>query len=255
MVRDRYKSTADLIKLKDLEKVPNAVYDFCPENARRTGGDACLCFSCESTRLHDKARHATGSYLSDYIGKLEEVGTTASPQLAELAAALQKGSKGDFVRAITCGGTGTDLAERAGKCTGGCDVKCEECSFARLWSTGARRTLFTKGGELKKELSSVWEKRVFWSEYVKQAKTTTTRAAADEDAAYELKKKVRTETVVKEKNGTPIEFIDALELVAEKHVYHRGILARQVRAAAEMGRNYRPGMLCLNMDFAENPTI
>jgi len=252
LLKTKFPSSAAEIMPTDREKVPNAVYDHMPGNARRKGGDACLCFSCENTRLHDKARHSTGGHLKEHIANVEEDGKAASPLLVELAAVLSQSSKGEFVRACTCGGTSTALEDRAAACT---DGECAKCGFDRLWSKGVRKSLFTVAGKLRRDLSPVWNENVHWSFYMKAPAPMTARAAADEDAEWELKKKVRSQTVVANKTGTLIEILDALEAVAAKHVYHRGILARQVRAADEYDRNKRPGFLDLNIDYSENATI
>lgn len=273
--------------------MPNAVYDFMPANARRKGGDACLCFSCENTRLHDKARHNAGARLKEHLEQLKESGQPLEPWqsglMADLVAALCQGSKGDFVRCLTCGGLDSRLADRPAACT---DGDCDKCGFKRLWqgASGLRaalveaaapitdlksktvsqlrdelvtRNLPTEGlkavllkrlGDalasdaptvlpsadarappqvVRADVNAVWNKRVYWSSYVKQVAAVRPKAAADEDEAYNAKNKVRTETVVVNKCGSIIEFLDALALVADKHVYHRGILDRQTRAALE----------------------
>jgi hypothetical protein len=117
--------------------------------------------------------------------KLSEAGKTPHPMLSELLAALSVGSKGDFVRAITCGGGGVDMAERKGACT---DGDCDECGFGRMWSQALRKALVTDNGTLRGNVDRVWHERVYWSGYVKQTKALSPRAAAaaDEDVAWEL---------------------------------------------------------------------
>jgi len=183
---------------------------------------------------------------------MKEDGSEPTPQLVDLAAALGQGSKGEFVRCITCGGTATDLADRKACCT---DGACGQCGFKRLWSNGVRKNLFTPAGKLRQGVDKVWGLRVYWSYYLKRPKLKTATPSADEDGDWEAKKKVCTETVVINTSGTLIEFLDALELVAVKHVYHRGILARQSRGALEYSRSSRPEALDLNIDYSENAAI
>ena len=294
-IKDEYPSTYTAIKLQDESIVPNAVYDWIPENARRKGGGACLCYSCENTRLTDKARHAAGSLLQDHADELKEAGTAVDPRLTELIGALSQPSKGDFVRALTCGGVGVGLEDCDGACTDYCKdtngSACPKCGFGRLWSAGLRPLLIDlvdapqekKGKKKKKKAKSkskaaggameeeevvakveklkpgiggVWSEELLWSTYVKQPKPEAPKkpTAADEDEAYE-QKKASTVTVVVNMRGSLIDFLDTLEGIAGKHIYHRGILSRQMRSAKEYEQVKRPGMLELNIDFAENATI
>ena len=68
LTRGHYPSTYSALKLKDEKVVPNAVYGCMPEEGRRKGGDAYLCYSCENTRLHDMARHSAASHIQEAGG-------------------------------------------------------------------------------------------------------------------------------------------------------------------------------------------
>ena len=58
--------------------------------------------------------------------------------LKDLVLALSQQSKGNFVRALTCGDVDAALEDCSGKCT---DIGCNKCGFARLWSNGLRPSL------------------------------------------------------------------------------------------------------------------
>ena len=77
---------------------------------------------------------------------------------------------------------------------------------------------------------------------------------ADEDEDWE-KKKEREKLTVEAVTGTVFEVLDTLEPVADKHMRHRSTLARQLRAALQLARERRPGVLSRDIDFGENYTI
>jgi len=184
--------------------------------------------------------------------------------LPALVDALNQARKGDFVRAVTCGGCEPDatrIEERRIECT---DGTCQDCGIKRLWSAkgGVRESLFEKktepeGGEgdeevweVRQDVDACWRKRVTWSEYVKQVRPESTRrvAAADEDEDYEQKRKSK-ELVVQLKEGSLIEFIDRLEVVGTSHMRHRSTLSRQQSSALEFTRERRPGIISRDIDF------
>jgi len=106
--------------------------------------------------------------------------------------------------------------------------------------------------ELRDDLDDVWLTPLRWSRYAYRTKTQTkVRARADADEAYEQKKKSK-ELFVEQRSGTLFDFLDEFEGVASKHVVHRSILSRQKASASLFERERRPGILGLDIDYAEN---
>jgi len=146
---------------------------------------------------------------------------------------------------------------------------CLKCGFGRLWSGGLRRGLVemetTGNGKKKKtsetirdDVDGVWLKQLRWSCYDTRPKEPKKGEAAgtggDTDDDYEKKKK-RKELFVDQRSGNIIAFLDEFEKEIEKHVVHRSILARQKASADEFEHERRPGVLSIDIDFAENYTI
>jgi len=57
------------------------------------------------------------------------------------------------------------------------------------------------------------------------------------------------------RSGIIVDLLGEFEACFAKHVVHRSILARQTAAARTSERELRPGILTLDMDFAENGEI
>ena len=122
---------------------------------------------------------------------------------------------------------------------GGCehDTPCSRCGFKQMWPQGLRPELVGNDGELKEGANPVWLKQVQWSRY---------KTEKDADGK---------QTMRGDRTGTVIEFLDELEQVYSKYVYHRYILHRTRASNTEFDRNATPGMLKLDVDWAENYTM
>jgi hypothetical protein len=122
---------------------------------------------------------------------------------------------------------------------GGCDhdTPCSSCGFHTIWSKGLRPKIIDDAGELQQDVNPVWLTEIKWSRY----KTET-----DSEGKTTLRA---------ERQGTVIEFLDEFELVFQKYAYHRYILERTRASNVEFDRNALPGMLKLDVDWAENFTM
>ncbi len=97
--------------------------------------------------------------------------------------------------------------------------------------------ILTEDGQLCDGMDPIWFKQVRWSRY----KTET-----DSDGKQTLRG---------ERSGTIMEFLDEFESVCNKYVYHRYILHRTRLSNTQFDRIARPGMLKLDVDWAENYTM
>ena len=102
----------------------------------------------------------------------------------------------------------------------------------------------------------VWKATLKWSRYDYRTKEGPPHRAAraDEDEKW-VAEKERKELYIDTRSGSIVDFLDAFEACFAKHVVHRSILARQTAAARTSERELRPGILTLDMDFAENGEI
>jgi len=158
----------------------------------------------------------------------------------------------------TCGdkGDGACLSSRAKRCVKG---TCNNCGMRRLWSgPGGLREYLVELDEsgfekLRADVEPEWYEEQTWSRYAYRDKPGAggARAGADEDEAYEAKKKSK-ELYVEKCRGSLVEFLDEFEAVLSAHVWHRSVLDRERVAVLEHHRGRVPSELTLDMDFAEN---
>jgi hypothetical protein len=97
---------------------------------------------------------------------------------------------------------------------------------------------------------------VKWSRYAYRTKEDKVDDhSSDDESEAAPKNKPKRELIVEARSGTLTDFLDEFEAVANKQVVHRSILDRQKSATIQFDRERRPGILGLDMDFAENYDI
>ena len=175
--------------------------------------------------------------------------------LPDLIEVLKPTKKYDWVCSLLCGGCGDGSAplEDREKCCA--DGSCSQCGLPRLWSSGVRKSIVTRAGNIKATAADVWKKNFKWERYT--YKTTGSAAGsntADEDGEWNASAG-RRELVVEAREGNIVEYLDELEAISQKYIKHRLTLSKQRRSALEFGRVRRPGILSIDNDFGEIFTI
>lgn len=120
--------------------------------------------------------------------------------------------------------------------------RCQQCGFQSIWSGGLRKELLDAEGDLKQGISPVWLKEVQWERF------KTEKPAAGSTSTEK-------ETLRSDRAGTIIDFLDEFEPVFNKYAYHRYILERTRESNLQFERSAMPGMLKLDVDWAENYTM
>ena len=112
------------------------------------------------------------------------------------------------------------------------------CGFQHIWSKGLRQELVDNEGQLKEGVNPIWLQEMKWDRF----KTNDSS-------------NVEKETLMNERSGSILEFMDEFEPVFAKYACHRYILHRPKISNKEFERNAYPGTLKLDVDFAENFTM
>ena len=178
-------------------------------------------------------------------------------------------SKSKLISALLC----EDAISKA-KCE--CvDGSCGECGFKQLWSHGLRPRVVddistTTAGkthmesELKSGASDKWSKATKWSEHKAEREgtsNTTSNDADDDDEADSSSDSMRgsgTGSRVTDQRTyeAPLwQFLDHCEVVFSQYAKHRLTLSQQKASHLKCDRNYRPGTIISDIDFAENYDI
>jgi predicted RNA-binding Zn-ribbon protein involved in translation (DUF1610 family) len=195
----------------------------------------------------------------------------AIAHLKDMIRILSAKTKSQMCLEATCGekGLGARLEDRASTCV---DGSCPNCGFAKIWAC-VRALLVDVDDEgeehMKLDVPPAFYQIVRWEKYAYRFKVvaaTTKRgthgepraaaaaARAGDDDDWEESPKSK-ELYVQTMSGTLIDFFDTFTPFLGKHVVHRSTLSRQKAAGLTFERERRPGMLSLDMDFAENLDI
>jgi hypothetical protein len=127
----------------------------------------------------------------------------------------------------------------------GCRAKdrCDHCRFQKIWSQGLRQELLIEDNNLKEGVSPAWLQEIEWERF----KTEKLPEGSSEAS--------QKETLRSDRVGTIVDLLDEFELVFNKYAYHRYILERTRLSNCQFERSARPGMLTLDVDWAENYTM
>ena len=220
--------------------------DLRPWNARKCKAESCLCKACENFGLYEKGLKAVMKLLSRELSSVyneeeEEEEVSADPILSDARfKQLQHLNELDR-RILKCEAVLCQHAYRYGKMAcidrKGYAGTCHQCGFTQIWSKGLRQQVVTDSGELHEDQHPVWLNEVKWQRY-------HTRTGDDGKR-----------TLYEDRHGTVIDFLDELEHVYDKFTYHRYILQQTRASNAEFEHNTTPGMLKLDVAFAENLTL
>jgi hypothetical protein len=112
------------------------------------------------------------------------------------------------------------------------------CGFARIWTNGLRLKLVDQAGEFKPGVHPVWLTEIKWSRYKTHKPAPGEKTLLHQDCS-----------------GSIIEFLDQLEPVTRKYAYHRYILHKTRESNTQFERNACPGMLKVDVDWAENLSL
>ena len=167
---------------------------------------------------------------------------------------------------LTCGDKSADakLEDRAPDCING---NCLDCGFGKLWTKGLRRSVATKNGKgLRIDAPYIFFEGLKWQNYAYRTKEKkrkskknkrgrrATTSYSDEDLLW-ANEKARKELFLQSRSGTLFAFLDELEPHLGKYMLHRSTLSRQKEASVVFDRERRPGIVSLDIDFAENLDI
>ena len=216
-----------------------------PWNARQCKAESCLCKSCENFGLYEKGLKLVLKLLCDELSSdcNEEEEEVEEPDpildndrfkklqhLNELDRRIHK------AEAVLC-----EHAYRDGKMacidSKGPAGTCKHCGFNQIWSNGLRKQLVTNSGELHEGQHPAWLSDVKWQRYKTQTSDDGKR------------------TMYEDREGTVIDFLDELKSVYNKYTYHRYILKQTRESNTQFEHNASPGMLKLDVDWAENLTL
>jgi hypothetical protein len=261
---EAYPASAMIIKSSSKPLIaPRAFRDNQPWNLRNKGGDSCLCQHCENCEKYGLARHWASSKLKTYLEEvvLKDDGLRDEDfirKLQKLIDILKQTSKTNMCLKATCGpgeeGDGARLlSTRSYECLTGA---CNNCGINSLWNGegGIRETLLERDGDfvcLREDIDPVWVKRVKWSRYAYRPKDNTRNKTTEEDDD-DYGKKIKKELYIQPRAGTLIDFLDDFVLMLPKYISHRGILSHQKKSSQEFYQSRRPGMMCIDHDYAEN---
>jgi hypothetical protein len=232
-----------------------------PWNLKAAKQESCLCKSCENFGLHEKGLSDVFKLLEDKLkdGALDVDEMPANehdavlmyPAYRALHELTKMKRRIEKVESVLCPTGQNPTAEKAfeSNCMGcidpaGCKnidsdqyVPCKECGFQQFWSAGLRKQVLDCDGDLLPDVHPVWLQQVSWSQY---------KTGTDADGKRTLRE---------ERKGSVIDFFDSLERVYDKYQYHRYILHRTRQSNLQFDRNAVPGMLKLDVDWAENFTM
>jgi hypothetical protein len=120
---------------------------------------------------------------------------------------------------------------------GGPAGKCQKCGFGKtLWSGGLRREFVTASGNLRRGVHPVWLTEMKWSRY----QSSKTNSDGEREDLHQ------------DCSGSIVDFLDELEGVYKKYIYHRYILKRTRDSNLQFEHNCVPGMKKDDVDWAEN---
>jgi hypothetical protein len=224
-----------------------------PWNLKAEKQETCLCKSCENFGLHEKGLNDVFKLLEEELKDgavdVEAVPIDEHDEVLKLSSyrALHELTKMkrriEKVESVLCP---TAFESNCMGCIdpAGCKnidsedyVPFKECGFQQHWSGGLRQQLLDDDGDLLPDVHPVWLRDVSWSQY---------KTGTDADGKRTLRE---------ECTGSVIEFFDTLERVYNKYQYHRYILHRTRLSNLQFDRNAVPGMLKLDVDWAENFTM
>ena len=123
-------------------------------------------------------------------------------------------------------------------CATGPAGSCKKCGFARIWTNGLRKKLVSGGGNLKSGVHPVWLTEMKWSRYKSHKPGPGEK-----------------ELLLQPRSGSIIDFLDEFEPVSRKYAYHRYILHRTRESNTQFERSAMPGMLKVDIDWAENLSL
>ena len=226
-----------------------------PWNISQSKQETCCCKACENFSCYEEAlSKALKTVSAELLQGCEEESQLpedeADPILSDpnykALHKIQKMSRRiDKVKRVLC--EGSFEAGRMG-CIDpkGCehDVPCSCGGFKQIWSGGLRPTLCHDQDDpddgiatkLNGDVNPVWLSEMKWTR-------------------YKTEKGTEKETLRNECTGTIIEFLDEYEAVFNKYAYHRYILERTRGSNQQFERDAVPGMLKLDVDWAENYTM
>ena len=200
--------------------------------------ETCLCRSCFNLRCYREALKVIAEILRALVAPPEadsEDASASAPEpttvaLLDFCDARDAGRR----RATTEMVCADSLDEVELKCVRG---ECK-CGFARLWSKGARLKLVDAFGKLRPGVSKMWLHTLQW-----ECLKTGASSSSSED---ELRQS---------REGTIIEYFDALEPVMKQAVSHGFHIDQSKRAGRELHENAVPGMIDEDSDWSENGSL
>jgi hypothetical protein len=287
----QYPATAGKIASKEHpEEAPRAFRDNLPWYTRDKGGDSCLCQCCEGLQKMMAAASRAAAVLQELVDILTEVAearaevgaaasaveelvvldATAVAHLKGMIRILSARTKSQMCFEATCGekGLGARLEDRAAACVNG---SCPNCGFAKYWAR-VRALIVDVGDEgeeyVKETVPTEFYQTVHYEKYAYrlnvvaptqrgthgEPRAAAAAARAGDDGDWEESAKSK-ELYVQAVSGTLIDFFDNFAPFMSKYVVHRSTLSRQKAASQAFEQERLPGVLSVDMDYAENLDI
>ena len=229
--------------------------DLKPWNLKSSKQESCLCKSCENFGLYEQSLADIFKLLEDQLkdgatNVGEELDNDVDPivlllkyqklhKLTQMKRRIEKVESWLCLQAFERGAMGCIDPAGCKNIDSEDYAPCAkpECGFKHLWSEGLRKETIDKDGNLMPDAHPIWLREVSWSRY---------KTATDTDGKKTLRSEVK---------GSIVEFFDDFERVCNKYTYHRYILHRTRQTNQQFDRDANPGMLKLDVDWAENFTM